>query len=51
MRLNLIILFISFNLLNSQENKNLKYKEDQIYFDLNFDFQLKNIDGYQQNGY
>ena len=47
----LLITFSLFNTLNGQENKNLKYKEDQIYFNFNFDFQLKSIEGYQQNGF
>ncbi len=51
MRLMLLITFLLFNILNGQENKNLKYKEDQIYFNFNFDFQLKSIEGYQQNGF
>ena len=51
MRLKLLILLFLLNLLNSQENNNLNYKEDQIYFNFNFDFQLKNIEGYQQNGF
>ena len=51
MRLKLLITFFSINLFYSQENKNLNYKEDQIYFNFNFDFQLKSIDGYQQNGF
>ena len=51
MRLMLLITFSLFNTLNGQENKNLKYKEDQIYFNFNFDFQLKSIEGYQQNGF
>ena len=51
MRLRLLIAFSIVNILNGQENKNLKYKEDQIYFNFNFDFQLKSIDNYQQNGF
>ncbi len=51
MRFKLLILLFLVNLLNSQENNNLNYKEDQIYFNFNFDFQLKNIEGYQQNGF
>ena len=51
MRLKLLIPFFLFNVLNSQENKNLNYKEDQIYFNFNFDFQLKGIKDYQQNGF
>ena len=51
MRLMLLITLSLFNTLNGQENKNLKYKEDQIYFNFNFDFQLKSIEGYQQNGF
>ena len=39
------------NSLNSQENNDQKYKEDQIYFNFSFDFQLKSIEGYQQNGF
>ena len=35
MRLKLLITFSLFNILNGQENKNLNYKEDQIYFALN----------------
>ena len=44
MRLKLLITFSLFNILNGQENKNLNYKEDQIYFNFNFDFQLKSIE-------
>ena len=51
MRLKLLITFCLFNILNGQENKNLNYKEDQIYFNFNFDFQLKSIENYQQNGF
>tara|TARA_B100000900_G_scaffold102731_1_gene85143 strand:+ start:21 stop:668 length:648 start_codon:yes stop_codon:yes gene_type:complete len=51
MRLRLLIAFSIVNILNGQENKNLKYKEDQIYFNFNFDFQLKSIENYQQNGF
>ena len=51
MRLRLLITFFLVNLLNSQENSNQKYKEDQIYFNFSFDFQLKSIEGYQQNGF
>lgn len=51
MRLKLLITFSLFNILNGQENKNLNYKEDQIYFNFNFDFQLKSIENYQQNGF
>lgn len=51
MRLKLLITFSLFNILNGQENKNLSYKEDQIYFNFNFDFQLKSIENYQQNGF
>ena len=51
MRLKLLITFSFFNILFSQEKKNLNYKEDQIYFNFNFDFQLKSIEGYQQNGF
>ena len=51
MRLKLLITFSLFNILNGQENKNLNYKEDQIYFNFNFDFQLKSIEDYQQNGF
>ena len=51
MRLKLLITFFLFNILNGQENKNLNYKEDQIYFNFNFDFQLKSIENYQQNGF
>ena len=51
MKLKLLITFSLFNLLNSQENSNIKYKEDQIYLNFNFDFQLKSIEGYQQNGF
>ncbi len=51
MRLKLLITFSLFNILNGQENKNLNYKEDQIYFNFSFDFQLKSIENYQQNGF
>ena len=51
MRLKLLITFSFFNILYSQEEKNINYKEDQIYFNFNFDFQLKSIQGYQQNGF
>ena len=51
MRLKLLITFSLFNILNGQENKNLSYKEDQIYFNFNFDFQFKSIENYQQNGF
>ena len=51
MRLKLLIAFSFFNILYSQEKKKLVYKEDQIYFNFNFDFQLKSVDGYQQNGF
>ena len=51
MRLNNLFLFFAINLLNSQENISPKYKEDQIFFDFNFNFQLKNIEGYRQNGF
>ena len=47
----LLIAFSLFNILNGQENKNISYKEDQIYLNFNFDFQLKSIEGYQQNGF
>ena len=51
MRLMLLITLSLFNISNGQENKNINYKEDQIYFNFNFDFQLKRIEGYQQNGF
>ena len=51
MRLKLLIIFSFFNVLYSQEKKKLNYKEDQIYLNFNFDFQLKSIEGYQQNGF
>ena len=51
MRLRLLITLFWVNLLNSQENSNQKYKEDQIYFNFSFDFQLKSFEGYQQNGF
>ncbi len=51
MRSKLLIIFSFFNVLYSQEKNNLNYKEDQIYFNFNFDFQLKSIEGYQQNGF
>ena len=51
MRLKLLITFSFFNILYSQEKENLKYKEDQIYFNFNFDFKFKSIKGYQQNGF
>jgi len=51
MRLKLLITFSFLNILYSQEKKNFNYKEDQIYFNFNFDFQLKSIEGYQQNGF
>ncbi len=51
MRIKLLITFSLFNILNGQENKNLNYKEDQIYFNFNFDFQLKSIENYKQNGF
>ena len=51
MRLKLLVTFFLVNSLNSQENNDQKYKEDQIYFNFSFDFQLKSIEGYQQNGF
>ena len=51
MRLKLLITFFLVNLLNSQEKTNLNYKEDQIYLNFSFDFKLKTIEGYQQNGF
>ena len=51
MRLNLLITIFLFNILYSQEDNSLNYKEDQIYLNFNFDFQLKSIEGYQQNGF
>ncbi len=51
MRLKLLVMFSLVNSLNSQENVSSRYKEDQIYFNFNFDFQLKSIEGYQQNGF
>ncbi len=51
MRLSLLVVFFSINSIISQENKVTKYKEDQIYFNFNFDFQLKSLKGYQQNGF
>ena len=51
MRLKLLVIFSFFNILYSQEKKNLSYKEDQIYFNFNFDFKFKSIEGYQQNGF
>ena len=51
MRLKLLVTFFLVNSLNCQENNDQKYKEDQIYFNFSFDFQLKSIEGYQQNGF
>ena len=51
MRLRLLVTIFLVNSLNSQQNSNQRYKEDQIYFNFNFDFQLKSIEGYQQNGF
>ena len=51
MRLKLLVTLFLVNSLNSQENNDQKYKEDQIYFNFSFDFQLKSIEGYQQNGF
>ncbi len=51
MRIKLLIAIFLFSILHGQENKNLDYKEDQIYLNFNFDFQLKGIEGYQQNGF
>ena len=44
MRLNLLITIFLFNILYSQEDNSLNYKEDQIYLNFNFDFQLKSIE-------
>ena len=51
MRLNLLITICLFNILYSQEDSSLNYKDDQSYLNFNFDFQLKSIEGYQQNGF